>query len=139
MPMIHVSRDLVCRCSEELAKTNRWKQRPCRSLVNLIYGLNSIARDIRTASRDIRIPSGDIRTVSYNYGFPMPSVAVRDLKRLRGLALRRKNPEGVAKRLETLIEVGIATVLSSSRRLFCVTAKRCRLFTTAEPWPYCGR
>lgn len=106
MPMIHVPRKLVRQCATELAtasklaKTDRWKRRPCKSLKYLIVGLNSIDRDFRSIASTV---TRNISAAEYNYGFPQPSVAIRELEGLRGLA-GRKNPAAAIERLETLIE-----------------------------------
>jgi hypothetical protein len=90
--MIQIPRDLVRGCAAELSKLPGWKRHPCTSLKDLIYGLNSILD---------RQPF-----LKYRHGFPNPSVAVRELERIRGLRERSEDAcdcTPLAKRIEILI------------------------------------
>src|SRR5215216_3251328 len=87
--MIQVPRELVRRCAAGLAGTPKWQRRPCASLKSLIYGLNTIW--------------ANFRFLQYRRGFLRPSVAVRELEGLRGLARRPAGSSPALRRLETLI------------------------------------
>jgi hypothetical protein len=89
-PLIHVPRDLVRRSAAVLSKLPGWKRHQCRSLKELIYGLNSIF--------------DGHWLLKYRHGFPQPSVTVRELERLHRLCQRSSKVRNIAARIEVLIK-----------------------------------
>ena len=91
MPKILVPGDLVCRSRSELSKLAGWKRHPRTSLKELIYGLNTIF--------------DRHQFIKYRHSFPKPSVAVRELERIRALckkAEKSRNCAPVMERIEAL-------------------------------------
>lgn len=72
--LIHVPRTLIRDCVEILAKLVQWKRRPLRSVIRLIYCLNTLWD---------RYP-----LVLYDRGFPRPAQCVRELRGVAGLCRR---------------------------------------------------
>lgn len=82
---------VICGCARAVKHLPGWKRHRLRSLADLIYGVNTICAEY---------PS-----FRYNAGFPQPSVAVRELKRIQALAVRAqrtRNVHPLADRLEAL-------------------------------------
>jgi hypothetical protein len=89
--LIHVPRTLIRDCAALFHEHDQWKARPLRSVIKLIYCLNTLWD---------RYP-----LIRYHRGFPQPAKCVRELEGLAGLcrrAARTRNVGPVLNRLSAL-------------------------------------